>query len=112
VVSINDPQVGLSLLRGNGDGTFAPAVSFPNKSGFDSPAVAAVDLDNDAKLDVVIAHEIACYTAPCVASELISVMLGNGDGTFRPSREIQVGRGMEAIAVGDLNRVGSQGRHI
>ena len=106
VVTINDPQIGLSLLTGNGDGTFAAPVNFPNTSGFDSPAVAVVDLDNDAKLDVVIAHEVACYTAPCVASEAISVMIGNGDGTFRPSREIQVGRGMAEIAVGDYNRDG------
>jgi hypothetical protein len=106
VVTINDPQIGLSLLTGNGDGTFGAPVTFPNTSGFDSPAVAAVDLNNDGKLDVVVAHEIACYTAPCVASEVISVMIGNGDGTFQPSREIQVGRGMAEIAVGDYNRDG------
>jgi hypothetical protein len=106
VVTINDPQIGLSLLAGNGDGTFGAPVTFPNTSGFDSPAVAAVDLNNDGKLDVVVAHEIACYTAPCVASEVISVMIGNGDGTFQPSREIQVGRGMAEIAVGDYNRDG------
>jgi hypothetical protein len=106
VVTINDPQIGLSLLNGNGDGTFGAPVTFPNTSGFDSPAVAAVDLNNDGKLDIVVAHEIACYTAPCVASEVISVMIGNGDGTFQPSREIQVGRGMAEIAVGDYNRDG------
>jgi FG-GAP-like repeat len=106
VVTINDPQIGLSFLNGRGDGTFGAPVTFPNTSGFDSPAVAAVDLNNDGKLDVVVAHEIACYTAPCVASEVISVMLGNGDGTFQPSREIQVGRGMAEIAVGDYNRDG------
>ena len=106
VVTINDPQIGLSLLRGNGDGTFAAPVNFPNTSGFDSPAVAAVDLNNDGKLDIVIAHEIACYVAPCVTTDLISVMIGNGDGTFRPSREIPVGRGMAELAVGDYNRDG------
>jgi FG-GAP-like repeat len=106
VVTTNDPQIGLSLLTGNGDGTFGAPVTFPNTSGFDSPAVAAVDLNNDGKLDVVVAHEIACYTAPCVASDVISVMIGNGDGTFQPSREIQVGRGMAEIAVGDYNRDG------
>src|ERR671910_1609179 len=106
VLTINNPEIGVSLLRGNGDGTFAAPVTFPNTSGFDSPAVAAVDLNNDGKLDVVVAHEIACYTAPCVASEVISVMIGNGDGTFQPSREIQVGRGMSEIAVGDYNRDG------
>jgi hypothetical protein len=106
VVTINDAQIGLSLLTGNGDGTFDAPVNFPNTSGFDSPAVAAVDLNNDAKLDVVIAHQIACYTAPCVVTDLISVLIGNGDGTFQPSREIPVGRGMSETAVGDYNRDG------
>src|SRR5919106_5925924 len=106
VLTVNSPQIGVSLLRGNGDGTFAAPVTFPNTSGFDSPAVAAVDLNNDGKLDVVVAHEIACYTAPCVNTDLISVMLGQGDGTFQPAREIQVGRGMAEIAVGDYNRDG------
>jgi hypothetical protein len=106
VLTINNQQIGVSLLRGNGDGTFAAPVNFPNTSGFDSPAVAAVDLNNDGKLDVVIAHQIACYVAPCVNTDLISVMIGNGDGTFQPSREIPVGRGMAEIAVGDYNRDG------
>jgi hypothetical protein len=33
-------------------------------------------------------------------------MIGNGDGTFQPSREIPVGGGMSEIAVGDYNRDG------
>ncbi|MBA2561227.1 MAG: VCBS repeat-containing protein [Propionibacteriales bacterium] len=106
VVTINDPQVGLSLLKGNGDGTFAAPVNFANTSGFDSPAVVAVDLNNDAKLDVVVAHQIACYTAPCIVTELMSVLIGNGDGTFQPTRDFTVGRGMSKIAVGDFNRDG------
>jgi hypothetical protein len=106
LLTINNQQIGVSLLRGNGDGTFAAPVNFPNTSGFDSPAVDAVDLNNDGKLDVVIAHQIACYVAPCVNTDLISVMIGNGDGSFQPSREIPVGPGMSEIAVGDYNRDG------
>ena len=106
VVTINDPQIGLSLLTGRGDGTFNAQVNFANTSGFDSPAVVAADLNNDGKLDVVIAHQIACYTAPCTVTQLMSIMIGNGDGTFQPTREIAVGRGMSKIAVGDFNRDG------
>ena len=69
VVTLNDPVTSLSLLTGNGDGTFNAPVNFPNTSGFDSPAVVAVDLNNDARLDVVIAHDFACFTAPCVTTD-------------------------------------------
>jgi hypothetical protein len=106
VVTINDPNISLSLLAGNGDGTFRAPVNFANTSGFDSPAVVAVDLNNDGKLDIVVAHEIACFTAPCIVARTISVMLGNGDGTFQPTREIEVGTGMSKVAVGDFNRDG------
>jgi hypothetical protein len=106
VLTINDPQTSLSLLTGVGDGTFNGAVNFPNTSGFDSPAVAATDLNNDGRLDMVVTHQIACFTAPCRVSTTMSVMLGRGDGTFQPTREVDVGRGMARIAVADFNRDG------
>jgi hypothetical protein len=81
-------------------------VNFANTWGFDSPDVVAVDLNNDGKLDVVIAHQIECFEAPCVAARTISIMIGNGDRTFQPTREMDVGTGMSRIAVGDFNRDG------
>lgn len=104
-VTINNQQIGLSLLTGNGDGTFNAPVNFPNTSGFDSPAVVSADLNNDGRLDLVIAHQIACFTAPCLVARTITVMLGSGNGTFI-SREVEVGTGMSEIAVGDFNRDG------
>ncbi|UUZ64432.1 FG-GAP-like repeat-containing protein [Polaromonas sp. P1-6] len=106
VATINDPQISLSLLTGKGDGTFNAAVNFSNTSGFDSPAVVATDLNNDGKLDVVIGHQIACFTAPCIVARTITVMRGNGDGTFQPAREIDIGTETAKIAVGDFNRDG------
>jgi hypothetical protein len=106
MVTINDINIGLSLLTGRGDGTFNPAVHFPNAARFDSPAIAADDLDNDGKLDLVIGHGAACYTAPCVISRVITVIRGNGDGTFQPARIITVGSSTAQIAIGDFNRDG------
>src|SRR5215207_7843593 len=106
VVTINTPEISLSLLLGNGDGTFKAPINFPNTSGFDSPSVVATDLNNDGKLDVVIMHSIACFTAPCTAAETISVMLGNGDGTFQPTRELAAGQHMHWMTAGDFNRDG------
>ena len=105
-VSINDPAVGLSLLIGNGDGSFQAPLNFPNTSGFDSPTIVATDLDNDGRLDVVIGHQIACYTAPCRVARTITVMLGTGNGGFQPARDIDIGVETAKIAVGDFNRDG------
>jgi hypothetical protein len=105
-VTINNQQIGLSLLAGNGDGTFDSPVNLPNTAAADSPSIVATDLDGDARVDLVIAHSMACYVAPCVTTEQMSVLMGNGDGTFRPPRLVQVGRGMAKIAVGDFNRDG------
>jgi hypothetical protein len=105
VVTINTLQISLSLLLGNGDGTFNAPVNFPNTSGFDSPDVVATDLNNDGKLDVVILHSIACFTAPCRAAETITVMLGNGDGTFQ-TRELAAPQHMHCLTAGDFNRDG------
>jgi hypothetical protein len=104
-VSINDPTVSLALLTGNGDGTFNAPVTFQiNTARVDSPAIVATDLDNDGRLDLVLAHAISCFTSPCSAARTITVLLGFGDGTFQFPIEIEVGTGMSRIAVGDFNR--------
>jgi hypothetical protein len=106
-VSLNSPAFSLALLTGNGDGTFNAPINFENTGAQeDSPAVVATDLDNDGRLDVVLAHAIACFVAPCVAARTITVMLGFGDGTFQLPFEVDVGTGMSRIAVGDFNRDG------
>lgn len=107
VVSLNDLTFSLSLLTGNGDGTFNAPVNFDNTGAQeDSPAVVATDLDNDGRLDVVLAHAISCFVSPCVAARTITVMLGFGDGTFQLPFDIDVGTGMSRIVVGDFNRDG------
>ena len=108
MVAISDPDVGLSFLAGRGDGTFNPAVTFPNSSRLDGSAIAAVDLNNDLNLDVVIGHSVACFPPGCVVGRSITVLLGNGNGTFQAPSEIQVGSTTAAVAVGDFNRDGNK----
>ena len=105
-LTINNIDIGLSLLMGRGDGTFDPAVNLPNSAGFDAPALAAVDLNNDLNLDLVIGHNAACYVNACVIASAITVMRGNGDGTFQTPQHIDVGLSTNEIAVGDFNRDG------
>ena len=105
--SLINPQSSMALLLGNGDGTFSAPVMFDNTAALDdSPAIVATDLDNDGRLDVVLAHMLSCFVSPCVAARNITVMLGLGDGTFQTPFEIDVGTGMSRIAVGDFNSDG------
>jgi len=106
VATLNSPQLSLALLTGTGTGTFNAPTFFPNTSGFDSPAIVATDLNGDGKLDLVVMHTIACFTAPCRAARSITVLVGNGNGTFQTPSEIDVGTGPMAMAVVDLNRDG------
>jgi hypothetical protein len=106
-VSLISPSFSLALLTGNGDGTFNAPVTFDNTAAQDdSPAIVATDLDNDGRLDVVLAHMLSCFVSPCVAARTITVMLGFGDGTFQTPFEFDVGTGMSRIAVGDFNSDG------
>ena len=106
MATVNDPQLSLALLTGTGTGTFNPPTHFPNTSGFDSAAIAATDLDSDGKLDMVVMHNIGCYSAPCTVAHSITILLGNGNGTFQTPSEIDVGTVPNSMAVLDLNRDG------
>ena len=107
VVTINQADIGLALLFGNGNGTFQRAGHLPNTAEADSPSVVVTDLDNDgapghrrrARLRPATSRRAAIAT-------MMSVLMGNGDGTFQPTRDFEVGSGMNKIAVGDFNRDG------
>jgi hypothetical protein len=90
----------VSVLLGNGDGTFQPAVAY-NTGGSQSFAVQAADMNGDGKLDLVVAN--SCSTDCSTGS--ISVLLGNGDGTFQAATSTNVpqNEGWQTIAVADFN---------
>ena len=62
VVTLDSPQFNLALLTGTlGTGSFNAPIFFPNTSGFDSPAIAATDLNGDGRLDLVVMHSIGLF---------------------------------------------------
>ena len=85
----------LTILLGNGDGTFTPAASPATGSGPISVAVG--DFNGDGKLDLVTANW---------AQNTVSVFLGNGDGTFAPANSFPTGDEPYSVAVGDFRGVG------
>ena len=107
VVTNNNAQIGLTVILGNGDGTFGAPTSYANDTGSDSPSVVVADFDHDGRLDVVAAHEIACFNAPCVVADSLSLWRGIGDGTLQPAQQIRVGSGLARLSVGDFNADGN-----
>ena len=87
----------VSELLGNGDGTFQTAQSYATGTPavYDIPVYVAVgDFNGDHKPDLVVANQ---------NSNSISVLLGNGDGTFQTAMKFGVGSNPVSVAVGDLN---------
>jgi hypothetical protein len=108
VVTNNDAQIGLTVLLGNGDGTFGAPASYPNDAGASSPSVVVADFDHDGRPDVAAAHDMACFEAPCVVADTISLWRGLGDGTLQPAQQIRAGAGLSRLAVADFNGDGNR----
>ena len=95
------PREGVvGVLRGNGDGTFQPVVTYDPR-GESASSVAIADVDGDGKRDLLVTN-LNCEG--CDGS--IGVLLGNGDGTFQPAISYAAGHWPTFVAVGDVNADG------
>jgi hypothetical protein len=88
----NPPVPDMSILLGNGDGTFTAGPVFPlSDQNVNNAAIA--DFNGDGNADMAISLPDA---------NQVQVLLGNGDGTFTPMSPIPV-NGVFGIATSDLN---------
>ena len=82
----------MSILLGNGDGTFQNQGTYAVDS---SPsAIVAGDFNGDGRTDLAVANS---------DDNNVSIFLGNGDGTFQNQVTYAVGSDPIALVTGDFN---------
>ncbi len=81
LVVANSGSNTVSVLLGNGNGTFQPQQTFA--AGPAQLAVAVGDVNGDGSPDLVVTN---------AGNNTVSVLLGNGNGTFQPQQTFATGR--------------------
>ena len=76
----NTASDNVSILLGNGRGTFGTATNFA--VGDFPSSVAIADFNSDGDLDLAVTNQ---------GSDTVSILLGNGDGTFGTATNFAAG---------------------
>jgi hypothetical protein len=92
LVSVNISDKTLSVLLGNGDGTFAPRTNVIVPAG--PIAIQLADVDADGDLDAVVLSQ---------DSRRVTVLPGNGNGTFGPRVEYPTDVSPYDLTLADVN---------
>ncbi len=82
----------MTVLLGNGDGTFPFKLTYSVGNGPDHVAVG--DFNGDGHLDLAVTN---------YSDNTVVVLLGNGNGTFTSQVTYPVGNSPTSVAVGDFN---------
>jgi len=106
IATANFSSNDVSILLGNADGTFQPAVSYPVDT---APFLVMVaDFNGDGHLDILTANQGNSTTCRVCS---VSILLGNGDGTFQSQILTAItGQAFTLIAIADFVVVARIGR--
>ena len=108
--NINSNSV--TVLLGNGDGTFQAGVTYPTGKG--TTSIYSGDFNGDGNVDLVAANSGATSVGPVVADpdgalnqtpsplSSVSILMGNGDGTFKSAVNYSTGTGGNGVVATDL----------
>jgi hypothetical protein len=86
------------VFLGNGDGTFQPEKTYGIRLGRLALTVALGDFNGDGQLDVAVTDN---------ASNTVSILLGNGDGTFQTARGFEANQEPYEVITADFNGDGN-----
>ena len=93
----NHDALSVSILRGNGNGTFQTPINYTVGTGAHSIRVG--DFNGDGFADLVTAND---------GANSVSVLLGNSSGTFSAAASYPTGPVPKSVAVGDFNADGKR----
>ncbi|WP_341882121.1 FG-GAP-like repeat-containing protein [Synechococcus sp. UW140] len=96
IITANINSANVSVLLGNGNGTFQGQQIFD--TGTNPFAVKLGDMNGDGSVDIITANQ---------DSDTASVLLGNGNGTFQTQTTFSTGDSPRSVALGDLNGDGT-----
>ena len=95
----------VAVMLGNGDGTFQAAVPY-GTGGYGGLSINVADVNGDGRPDLLVSNQCALFDC---SSGLVSILLGNGDGSFQPATTYESGgRFAYSIAVTDVNGDGKR----
>ncbi len=103
----------ITILLGNGDGSFHAAAPVPATNV--ALALLVADFDVDGIPDLAVTESQPTVGTPSVLGNVsgrllhgaVEILLGNGDGTFRKSDSYPVGTLSELIRYGDIDEDGN-----
>lgn len=103
LISLDSRSDQISVLLGNGNGSFAPAIEFPTGSKpvsivgydfYDSRGFPASDFNEDGNIDLIVANE---------QDKSFSLLFGDGNGNFSDRVTYAIGKFPQWVGIGDLN---------
>lgn len=95
MITANSNASTVSVLLGNGNGSFRNAVDYP--VGAAPVSIAAADMDRDGKPDIIVANN---------AADTVSILFGRGNGTLQDRIDYPTGPNPNFVAIADANRDG------
>jgi sugar lactone lactonase YvrE len=93
VGAMNDGTAAVSILLGNGDGTFTAVASNPVVGGYPYSVVTG-DFNGDGISDLAVGN---------ILDSTVTILLGKGDGTFTASPTLTISSAPQSLAIGDFN---------
>lgn len=104
----------VSILLGRGDGSFAPSKEYPTGdpvgvTGHVPRGITAADFNDDGRADVATGNIAYNETkgSASVVGEDVTVLLGEGDGSFTPSMPSDAGVVPDGLVHGDFDADGA-----